>query len=101
MKRLDKKTRILTWIIIIIGFFFVTDMVCFHFLIHRPIFMVPTFGGEVIIFIGLGYSIYEFFPFTNSPTSRSYDVNIVPFVIIYTLLIAFLVFRIMRQRRRK
>jgi len=101
MKRPDKKTRILVWIIIIIGLFFVTDMVCFHFLTHRPIFMFPFSGGDVIIFIGLGYSIYEYFPLTDSPVSRSYDVNIVPILIIYTLLIAFLIFRIMRQRRRK
>ena len=101
MRKLDKKSKILAWVLIVWGAFFFIDMLCIHYLKDLPIFMLPFTGGEMRTYVGLGYVFRKYFSFTNGPAYSSFDVSVMPFVIIYTLVTAIFLFNIIWQRHRK
>jgi len=67
-----------------------------------PIFMViDYYGGEVTPYLGLGYWILEFFPEVtpDAPYERSYEIHVIPYVVINTVIIAALVIAKIRERK--
>ena len=64
--------------------------------------MLPIPAAGVIIFVGLGYAILEYFPETAGPIdARSYDIYFIPFLIIYGLFVAYFIFRAVKQYRKR
>ena len=96
LKYLDKKLRKRFWFLAIWGLAFVADIISIHFIQYWPIFplfMLPIPAAEVIVFVGLGYAIFEYDPLEAYPVPRSFDIFYIPFLVIYGLFIAYFVFK--------
>jgi len=80
---------------------FVTDMLCFMFL-SKPIFVISPEAGDAVVYYGLGYGFTIYYPLTTANDTRVYtpDIEILPYIVINIVLVAFIIFRIIRQRRK-
>jgi len=97
----NKTNRNLTIFLIIWFASFIINIICVY-TIAWPILTLPIMGGEVTLFIGLGYLIEIYSPLTtlDSPIQSSIKIQYAAYVVISILLIAFLIFRVIRQRRK-
>ena|GEM_PF-2015379 len=101
-KKKNKINRALVIILIVWFLIFITDMICFAINSHT-LFAIPTYGGELITYIGLGYLVRVYVPLTSidEPLQSSYDINFVPYIVINIVLIIVLVVRIISTHRTK
>jgi len=100
MNNLDKKTKVFIWILLIWGGMFFIDMLSIHYIFNAPIFMIPFAGGEVVTYVGLGYMMMEYFPFTDEQVSISPDLFIMPFIICYSFATLLIIITIIKRFRK-
>ena len=93
-----KIDRILFVILVVWLLIFITDIVCFYSG-STPLFMITFYGGEVTEYIGLGYAIEEVFPLTSieDPMRYSSSINILPYIVVNTIVVVSLILRKIRQ----
>ena len=98
MKKFNSRLKIL---ILIWLAMFVIDLVGV-FVLHRPLFCLAIPGGEVVVFVGLGYVFEVFYPLGPIEEADRYippAVHAWPFLLIIAILILYLVIQALITKR--
>lgn len=91
--------RIILVIIIVWAAIAAADFI-FTNTLGRPIFCVPIAGGDMVDYIGAGYSITVLYPLTSSGQAAvRYQYFYWPYLIITAILIAMLIFGTLKNKQ--
>jgi len=96
-----KKILFIILIVLLAVWFLVFAIDMVSFLIGpRPLLMLQIPGGDMSLYVGLGYWIEIDYPLTtiDDPVQSSYSINVIPYIVINVVIIAILT--IIRPRRR-